>query len=108
MYVTRTLSQFRKYQKTLSEESPEGPFSGVLVITDEEAETDDTFCFGMCKRTKIEKLPFPQDKILSVVHTDSSGNRDTSVKKVLFIPALDQPLSSNRYYVVHARGRHKG
>ncbi|CAA0307789.1 unnamed protein product [Arabidopsis thaliana] len=108
MYVTRTLSQFRKYQKTLSEESPEGPFSGVLVITDEEAETEDTFCFGMCTRTKIEKLPLPQDKILSVVHLDSSGNRETSVKKVLFIPALDQPLSSNRYYVVHARGRHKG
>ncbi|WZZ28053.1 hypothetical protein YC2023_011454 [Brassica napus] len=42
---------------------------------------DDTFCFGMCKGTKIEMLPFPQDKILSVVHTDSSGNRDTSVKK---------------------------
>ncbi|KAH0943013.1 hypothetical protein HID58_002650 [Brassica napus] len=76
---------FRKYQKTLSEESPEGPFSAVLVITDEEAETDDTFCFGMCKSTKIEMLPFPQDKILSVVDTDSSGNRDTSVKKVLFI-----------------------
>ncbi|KAG5415331.1 hypothetical protein IGI04_002898 [Brassica rapa subsp. trilocularis] len=76
---------FRKYQKTLSEESPEGPFSAVLVITDEEAETDDTFCFGMCKSTKIEMLPFPQDKIISVVHTDSSGNRDTSVKKVLFI-----------------------
>ncbi|CAN7111476.1 unnamed protein product, partial [Brassica rapa subsp. narinosa] len=73
--------QFRKYQKTLSEESPEGPFSAVLVIIDEEAETDDTFCFGMCKSTKIEMLPFPQDKILSVVHTDSSGNRDTSVKK---------------------------
>ncbi|ESQ29275.1 hypothetical protein EUTSA_v10023469mg [Eutrema salsugineum] len=108
MYVTRTLSQFRKFQKTLSEESPEGPFSGVLVITDEEAETEDTFCFGICKRTKIEKLPFPQDKILSIVHRDSSGNRETSVKKVLFIPALDQPLSSNRYYVVHARGRHKG
>ncbi|KAL1191683.1 hypothetical protein V5N11_025836 [Cardamine amara subsp. amara] len=108
MYVTRPMSQYRKYNKTLSEESPEGPFSGVLVITDEEAETEDTFCFGMCKRTKIEKLPFPQDKILSVVHTDSSGNRETSVKKVLFIPALDQPLSSNRYYVVHARGRHKG
>ena len=79
------MSQFRKYQKTLSEESPEGPFSAVLVITDEEAETDDTFCFGMCKSTKIEMLPFPQDKIISVVHTDSSGNRDTSVKKVLFI-----------------------
>ncbi|CAN8245120.1 unnamed protein product [Cochlearia groenlandica] len=108
MYITRPLSQFRKYHKTLSEESPEGPFSGVLVITDEEAETEDTFCFGMCKRTKIVKLPFPQDKILSVIHTDSSGNRETSVKKILFIPALDQPLSSNRYYAVHARGRHKG
>ncbi|CAN6990421.1 unnamed protein product [Brassica rapa subsp. trilocularis] len=36
----------------------------------------------MCKSTKIEMLPFPQDKIISVVHTDSSGNRDTSVKKI--------------------------
>ncbi|XP_010528455.1 PREDICTED: uncharacterized protein LOC104805547 [Tarenaya hassleriana] len=108
MYVTRPLSLYRKSPTSLSEEPPEGPFSGVLVITDEEAEAEDTFCFGICKRTRVKKFPFPQDKILSVVHTDNSSYRESSVTKVLFLPVLDQPLSSNRYYVIHAKGRHKG
>ncbi|GMI79529.1 hypothetical protein like AT1G61600 [Hibiscus trionum] len=29
-------------------------------------------------------------------------------KNFLFIPVLDQPLSSNRYYVIHAEGKYKG
>ncbi|CAN6924634.1 unnamed protein product, partial [Brassica oleracea] len=93
--------------KTLSEESPQGPFSAVLVITDEEAETDDTFCFGMCKSTKIEMLPFPQDKILSVVHTDSSGNRDTSVTKISCKSRNPKPLDPrNIYQTVKINRRH--
>ncbi|WZY72726.1 hypothetical protein YC2023_004966 [Brassica napus] len=95
---------FRKYQKTLSEESPEGPFSAVLVITDEEAETDDTFCFGMCKSTKIEMLPFPQDKILSVVDTDRKFVYSKEIEKGLccFLDILQvkkpKPLDPRNIY----------
>ncbi|XVF18593.1 hypothetical protein REPUB_Repub11eG0036400 [Reevesia pubescens] len=107
MYVTRPLSLYRKSPSALEDEPPaEGPYSGYLVITDEDAEEQDTFCFGACKRKAVEKLPFPQDKMLNVVH--SSEVEETMVTRVWFIPVLDQPLSSNRYYVIRARGRYKG
>lgn len=107
MYVTRPLSLYRKSPNALEEEPPtEGPYSGYLVITDEDAEDQDTFCFGACKRKSVEKLPFPTDKMLNVVH--SSEVEETSVTRVWFIPVLDQPLSSNKYYVIRAKGRYKG
>lgn len=107
MYVTRPLSLYRKSPNALEDEPPaEGPYSGYLVITDEEAEEEDTFCFGAVKRKAVEKLPFPQDKMLNVVH--SSEVEETMVTKVWFIPVLDQPLSSNHYYVIRAKGRYKG
>lgn len=106
MYVTRPLSLFRNSPSSLSIEPQEGPYSGFLVITDEEAEAADTYCWGACKLRGIKRLPFPQDKILSVVH--SSDIEETVVTKVWFIPVLDQPLSSNLYYVVRAKGRYKG
>ncbi|KAG8472333.1 hypothetical protein CXB51_035366 [Gossypium anomalum] len=107
MYVTRPLSLYRKSPNALEDEPPaEGPYSGYLVITDEEAEEQDTFCFGAIKRKAVEKLPFPQDKILNVVH--SSEVEDTMVTRVWFIPVLDQPLASNHYYVIRAKGRYKG
>lgn len=104
MYVTRPLSLYRKSPNALEDEPPaEGPYSGYLVITDEEAEEQDTFCFGAIKRKAVEKLPFPQDKILNVVH--SSEVEETMVTRVWFIPVLDQPLASNHYYVIRAKGR---
>ncbi|MBA0846014.1 hypothetical protein Goarm_022513 [Gossypium armourianum] len=107
MYVTRPLSLYRKSPNALEDEPPaEGPYSGYLVITDEEAEEQDTFCFGAIKRKAVEKLPFPQDKMLNVVH--SSDVEETMVTRVWFIPVLDQPLSSNHYYVIRAKGRYKG
>ncbi|XVE53110.1 hypothetical protein DITRI_Ditri02bG0178100 [Diplodiscus trichospermus] len=107
MYVTRPLSLYRKSPSALEAEPPaEGPYSGYLVIKDEAAEEQDTFCFGACKRKGVEKLPFPQDKLLNVVH--SSDVEETMVTRVWFIPVLDQPLSSNRYYVIRAKGRYKG
>ncbi|KAL5741695.1 hypothetical protein ACOSP7_028427 [Xanthoceras sorbifolium] len=106
MYVTRPLSMYRNFPSSLSIEPQEGPNSGFLVITDEEAEAEDTFCWGACKLRQVQRLPFPQDKILSVVH--SSDIEETIVTKVLFIPVLDQPLSSNRYYVVRANAKYKG
>ncbi|KAI9152931.1 hypothetical protein LWI28_003202 [Acer negundo] len=38
----------------------------------------------------------------------SSDIQETIVTKVWFLPLLDQPLSSNRYYVVRAKGKYKG
>ncbi|KAK3212137.1 hypothetical protein Dsin_016843 [Dipteronia sinensis] len=108
MYVTRPLSLYRNFPSSLSIEPHEagGPYSGFLVITDEEAEAKDTFCWGTCKLRGVKRLPFPQDKVVSVVH--SSDIQETIVTKVWFIPLLDQPLSSNRYYVVRAKGKYKG
>ncbi|EEF30906.1 conserved hypothetical protein [Ricinus communis] len=106
MYVTRPLSLYRNCPSALSADPPEGPYTGYLVITDEEAEAHDTYCFGACKKKRVQKLPFPQDKILNVVHF--SDYKETLVKKVWFLPVLDQSLSSNCYYVIKAKGRFKG
>lgn len=103
---------FRKFPSSLSKEPDEedGPNTGILVITDEEAEAEDTFCCGFCKLKTVERLPFPQDKIVKVF--DSSEFEHSSYggsgTKVWFIPVIDQPLSANLYYVVKAKGRHKG
>lgn len=97
---------YRKFPSTLSIQPPDAPYSGYLVITDEEAEAQDTFCWGLCKRKKVKKLPFPQDRILTIVYSSEYG--ETTATKVLFIPVLDKPLSSNRYYVIRARGKYKG
>ncbi|KAH7532838.1 hypothetical protein FEM48_Zijuj04G0064900 [Ziziphus jujuba var. spinosa] len=108
MYVTRPLSMYRKSPHTLATK-PEVPNSGHLVLTDEEADAQDILCWascGICKRKKVKKLPFPQDKILSVIYT--SEYHETSITKVWFLPVPYQPLSSNCYYVIRAKGRHKG
>ncbi|PON45862.1 hypothetical protein TorRG33x02_327760 [Trema orientale] len=110
MYVTRPLSMYRKSPSTLEMKPPDGPYSGLLVVTDEEADAQDTFCWGqswgLCKRKNVKKLPFPQDKILTIVYT--SEYHETTTTNVWFIPVPDQPLSSNCYYVIRAKGRHKG
>ncbi|KAJ7974219.1 DUF1262 family protein [Quillaja saponaria] len=106
MYVTRPLSMYRKSPSTMSIQPLDAPYSGYLVITDEEAEAEDSYCWGTCKHKKVKKLPFPQDKILTVYH--SSEYERTSATKVWFIPVPNQPLSSNRYYVIRAKGKYKG
>ncbi|XP_061986051.1 uncharacterized protein LOC133704984 [Populus nigra] len=111
MYVTRPLSMYKRNPSALSLPPPEGPNSGILIIQDEEAEP--TCCFGLFKSDQVEDLPFPQNKNLSVRYTTSGGtagnsHSSTSINRVIFIPALNQPLSSNQYYVIERRGRHKG
>ncbi|XP_059448333.1 uncharacterized protein LOC132179607 [Corylus avellana] len=103
MYVTRPLSRYKKFPSELSLPPPEGPNSGILVILDEEAE--DTSCFGSCKAHEIEDLPFPQNKNLTLRY---STNEDASYCYAALIPVFNQPLSSNRYYAIKRRGRHKG
>uniref|UniRef100_A0A803QKF7 tryptophan synthase n=1 Tax=Cannabis sativa TaxID=3483 RepID=A0A803QKF7_CANSA len=103
---------YRKSPSTLEMKPPDGPYSGLLVITDEEADSQDMLCWGqwglcgICKRKSVKNLPFPQDKILSIVYT--SEYHETTTTNVWFIPVPDQPLSSNCYYVIRAKGRHKG
>ncbi|XP_061353638.1 uncharacterized protein LOC133298386 [Gastrolobium bilobum] len=106
MYVTRPLSMYRRSPSTLEIPTPDAPYSGYLVITDEEAEAEDTCCWRLCRRKKVKKLPFPQDKFFSITH--ASEYQQTSDTKVWFLPVPDQPLSSNRYYVIRAKGRNKG
>ncbi|CAO2825472.1 unnamed protein product [Amaranthus hypochondriacus] len=107
MYVTRGLSLYRKDPSTLSLRAPDyAPNTGVLVITDEESEEFDTFCWGGCDYKNIKNLPFPQNKFLSIVH--SSEFREPSVTKVWFLPVVGEPLSAHRYYIIRAKGHHKG
>ncbi|CAI8594183.1 unnamed protein product [Vicia faba] len=106
MYVTRPLSMYRKSPSTSEIPPPDAPYSGYLVITDEEAEDEDTCCWRMCRRKNVKRLPFPQDKTFSVFHP--SENEQASSIKVWFLPVPDHALSSNRYYVIRAKGRHKG
>lgn len=102
---------YKRNPSALSLPPPEGPNSGILIIQDEEAEP--TCCFGLFKSDQVEDLPFPQNKNLSVRYTTSGGtagnsHSSTSINRVIFIPAINQPLSSNQYYVIERRGRHKG
>ncbi|KOM46043.1 hypothetical protein LR48_Vigan06g134900 [Vigna angularis] len=98
MYVTRPLSMYKRNPGALSE-PPAGPNSGYLVIFDEEAQTYS--CFGLCKDSTISDLPFPQDKNLTI-------NYGSDDEEALFVPVLNQPLSSNRYYVIRKTGKHQG
>lgn len=89
---------YRRSPESLYLPPPEGPNSGYLVLHDEES--DEVSCCG-CIDNRVRDTPFPQNEDLTVGY----GSDDDPVA---FIPVLDQPLSSNRYHVIHRRGRHKG
>lgn len=106
--MTRPLSLYLRDPSALSSPPPEGPNSGVLVIQDEEAVP--TFCCGLFKSDRVTwGLPFPQNKNLRVLYTQQAGQQQVvHTNRVLFIPVPNQPLSSNQYYVVERKGKHKG
>ncbi|KAL3510912.1 hypothetical protein ACH5RR_030313 [Cinchona calisaya] len=80
---------------------------GYLVIQDEESERYS--CFGMFKNRTLKDLPFPQNKDLTVRYVQHNGQSTyVSLNDGVFIPVLNLPLSSNRYYVIKPRGNHKG
>ncbi|KAK8567456.1 hypothetical protein V6N13_105421 [Hibiscus sabdariffa] len=107
MYVTRPLSMYKQSPSLLSSPPPEGPNSGVLVILNEEDEP--TCCFGLCKTHELHDLPFPQNKNIELRYTTGAGeHQHVHRNDVAFIPVLGLPLSSNRYYALQPRGRHKG
>ncbi|KAI6686270.1 hypothetical protein NL676_032183 [Syzygium grande] len=108
MYVTRPLSMYRKHPEALSEAPPAGAGSGYLVIQDEEAQN--FCCFGLCKDSQLYDFPFPQNKDLTVQDTESDDGSTSTVynDEVFMIPVVGQPLSSNQYYAIRRRGKHKG
>ncbi|RYR79790.1 hypothetical protein Ahy_A01g004598 isoform E [Arachis hypogaea] len=108
MYSTRPRSLLKKDVNALSEApSSEGPNSGYLVLQDEAAQS--YWFFGLLKNRNISHFPFPQSKNLTVSYTVGSGDGSTTYyDKVMFIPVLNQPLSSNRYYVIWRKGKHQG
>ncbi|KAK1423181.1 hypothetical protein QVD17_18476 [Tagetes erecta] len=106
MYTTRSLSYYKSSPEAVYR-PPEGPNSGYLVIQDEDSETYS--CFGLCKNRYLAGLPFPQNKILTTRYSSGSGeNQHVSYDEVVFIPVLNQPLSSNRYYAIKPHGSRKG
>uniref|UniRef100_A0A2N9J8U7 Uncharacterized protein n=1 Tax=Fagus sylvatica TaxID=28930 RepID=A0A2N9J8U7_FAGSY len=94
MYVTRSLSMYKKFPSRLSLPPPEGPNSGILVIQDEKAE--ETCWFGLFKTHQVTNLPFPQNKnhVLQYSHDFFDA---------YFIPVLNQPLSSNRHAYANSK-----
>lgn len=107
MYVTRPLSLYKKSAEAFSSPPPEGPNSGILVIQDEELET--TSCLGLGQYHEVKALPFPQNLNLELFYRSGiSLNRSTHFHHVAFIPVLNQPLSSNKYYVIHLNGKNRG
>ncbi|XVF77842.1 hypothetical protein PTKIN_Ptkin14bG0079500 [Pterospermum kingtungense] len=105
MYVTRPLSNYRMNPSELSAAPPRGPHSGLMVLRGEVADEEEgrgCFSNGYAKGL-FKKTPLPQNVILHNTYSDSGYDC-----LFLFIPVLDQPLSSKRYYVIHADGKHKG
>ncbi|KAL1202376.1 hypothetical protein V5N11_008981 [Cardamine amara subsp. amara] len=103
MYVTKRLSEYQRNRSEL----PKNPNSGVLIIQDEESKP--TCCFGSCYESGLKGLPFPQNAKLTVSYSITVNNVTTAYRDpVVFIPVLDQPLSSNRYYAIKRSGKHSG
>ncbi|CAD6255670.1 unnamed protein product [Miscanthus lutarioriparius] len=72
MYVTRPLSRYLADTKATAEPPPEGPGSGFLVVLDEATEQASTLCCGLCLDPRVRRLPFPQNRQLSVRQGNSS------------------------------------
>ncbi|KAL8161403.1 hypothetical protein V2J09_012892 [Rumex salicifolius] len=103
MYVTRPLSLYQNNPSTVALPPPEGPNGGYLVLQDD-ASTARMF-FGLFKDSNIKDFPFPQNKLHVVGH--GSGEHRTHYP-VYFIPAINYPLSSNIYYAIKTKRKHKG
>ncbi|GER50454.1 hypothetical protein STAS_27769 [Striga asiatica] len=62
----------------------------------------------MCFVEAKLELPLPQDKPAIVEYKGSVWDERWHCKSAFFIPVLDQPLSSNRYYAIKATDENKG
>ncbi|XP_074276828.1 uncharacterized protein LOC141600486 [Silene latifolia] len=94
-----------KTSRAALSQPPEGPNSGYLVIEDDKPASNSYFKSYKNPGTIIKGLPFPQNKGLSIEYQDDEY---TYQSKVYLIPVINQPLSSNLYYVIQADGKHQG
>nr|XP_010911367.1 uncharacterized protein LOC105037392 [Elaeis guineensis] len=111
MYTTRSLFVLKNSPGNgFQQPSVDGPNSGYLLLEEEEPDnTGAPSCWRQREETQLRDLPFPQDSILTVKYSPQQGEKLKSKSAVVvFIPVINQPLSSNRYYVIIARGRNKG
>ncbi|XP_038892947.1 uncharacterized protein LOC120081844 [Benincasa hispida] len=110
MYVTRSLSLYKNNPSELSAPPPAGPNSGILIVQDIKAER--RCCFSVFREHLTMDLPFPQNKKLNLEYSygfDPSEYHDNNdYFYAVFIPVLDLPLSSHRYYIIQTRGEHAG
>ncbi|KAL6900811.1 hypothetical protein ACP4OV_005487 [Aristida adscensionis] len=102
MYTTRPLSLLRRQPEASSRPPPEGNNSGYLIVKSAADDSEDMQQMSpWASSTRVWELPFRQNRVLKV--TDGEDE-----EAALFVPVLDQPLASNRYYAVVANGHHKG
>ncbi|KAK8633298.1 hypothetical protein V6N13_014144 [Hibiscus sabdariffa] len=99
MYVTSTLPRYRRNPVEISTVAT--LHSSLMVLREREA-ADDEEVKGFINKGLFKKLPLPSNAMY--FHTDF----DTVRRHFFFIPVLGQPLSSNRYYVIHGDGKYKG
>lgn len=111
MYSTKRLSEFKATPGASFQPPPEGLNSGYVVVKEDDSDEErSTCCWGLpCHcQPRVRDLPFPQNKVLTVYYSTGGENSTTYTEKVLFVPVMDLPLSANWYYVVAAKGKHKG
>jgi len=101
MYVTRPLSRYLADPKATAEPPPEGPGSGFLVVLDESTEQASTLCCGLCLDPRVRRLPFPQNRQLSVKEGNSSDPLEGFGKCIDVISeilgkAVDDPSGGGR------------
>ncbi|GJN03464.1 hypothetical protein PR202_ga20915 [Eleusine coracana subsp. coracana] len=102
MYVTKPLSLFKSTPEAVSMPPLEGRNFGYLVLKDNEKEDgNQTSRWDPLSHKRVWELPFPQNRVLKVQDPDDE-------ETVVFVPVPDQPLASNRYYVVIAKGHSRG
>nr|CAB3480913.1 unnamed protein product [Digitaria exilis] len=100
MYTTKPLSLFKSNPEAAAEPPPEGRNTSYLVAkSTRDKEDDEKTWLGPTGR--VMGLPFPQNRVLRVETGEESA-------AVVFVPVPDQPLASNRYYIIVASGKDKG
>ncbi|OMO78512.1 hypothetical protein CCACVL1_14339 [Corchorus capsularis] len=103
MYVARELSIYRRNEEEVLGAAERGGNSGLMVMRGEWDEAEGRGCLsnGYAKGLFV-KPPLPQNAILL-------NNYNDTPDWCFFLPVLDHPLSSNRYYVILASaGSHTG
>jgi hypothetical protein len=109
MYATLPLSLFKSNPEAAAWPPPDGGNSGYLVVKENDDDSGDceSCCLGPYNSSRVQNLPFPQNRVLTVGTADGDGENNAA-NTVLFVPVPDLPLASNRYYAVIASGRRKG